>query len=539
MPESPIPPDRVCRTMDSSPTIETCSQAFVQLDEGRTADALQLFDKILSKGELSINALFGRAMCLFRMKQWHEAEKEVRTVLKLDPTFDAAKRLFHDIRQQSKQLSPPSAFSTSSLSMTMELGNRQNSACSFDSVVAPDKKFAKPPFTQSSSLMPIPDGHLAKFPISILLLYDVKGWAWWHKSVQIQKNLPANFPISLLELGIPFSPADHDLIVIFDPYHYERHLQALNVPPNKLIVGCSCPLFLDQMLELVRQKRCIAGFVNNLETYNRIADKSHIYCCQNGVDSDLFFPAPSPPDRLTACWVGNSQSRGNKGLDILQEACNRTGVPLLTKDIFVVTNRQAVFSQEQIRDRIYHESSVYLCASEVEGTPNPALEALACGLPVISTRVGNMPELIIDGQNGFLVERTVDSFEAALEKMQHTNLPTMSRNARQSIERGWTWQQKSACYLQMFAETFLVAKKIASLLAIHRNSEELLVQEGAGCSLDLFRCAALLSQLGCVEEATEAVCTGLALEPSHDGARGMLLDLLSLRLQSHERPSCE
>jgi len=50
------------------------------------------------------------------------------------------------------------------------------------------------------------------------------------------------------------------------------------------------------------------------------------------------------------------------------------------------------------------EADIMLVPSVEEGLPNVIKEALASGLPVISTNVGGIPELIEDGVNGFLVD---------------------------------------------------------------------------------------------------------------------------------------
>ena len=64
--------------------------------------------------------------------------------------------------------------------------------------------------------------------------------------------------------------------------------------------------------------------------------------------------------------------------------------------------------------RAYNAARVVVCASFNEGGPRTTLEGMACGLPAISTPVGAMPEVIAQGENGYLVDWTPESLSEAL-----------------------------------------------------------------------------------------------------------------------------
>src|SRR5262249_27755335 len=59
-----------------------------------------------------------------------------------------------------------------------------------------------------------------------------------------------------------------------------------------------------------------------------------------------------------------------------------------------------------------------------------ALEAAACGTPVVASNVGGLSIVVDHGTTGFLVERRDDQdFAEAIDRVLHTEHATMSENA--------------------------------------------------------------------------------------------------------------
>jgi glycosyltransferase involved in cell wall biosynthesis len=76
--------------------------------------------------------------------------------------------------------------------------------------------------------------------------------------------------------------------------------------------------------------------------------------------------------------------------------------------------------------RFFAAFDVFVLPSGNEGTPVTAIESLASGCPVVATRVGGVPDVVRDGEDGFLVEPgAIDEIADRLELL--ANDPDLRR----------------------------------------------------------------------------------------------------------------
>ena len=82
-------------------------------------------------------------------------------------------------------------------------------------------------------------------------------------------------------------------------------------------------------------------------------------------------------------------------------------------------------------EKFMKQCTVFCLTSDSEGVSNSLLEAMAAGCPVISTRVGGIPEIILSGENGLLIEPG-NSKELAKSLRMMLNKPTVAKDLGQA-----------------------------------------------------------------------------------------------------------
>jgi glycosyltransferase involved in cell wall biosynthesis len=93
--------------------------------------------------------------------------------------------------------------------------------------------------------------------------------------------------------------------------------------------------------------------------------------------------------------------------------------------------------------RLYQAADIFAFSTFYENLPFAVLEALSTGLPVVTTRVGGIPEMIEDGRNGFLVQpfNSRELSNRILYLLEHPNAASeIAFQARKVIEERFDWR---------------------------------------------------------------------------------------------------
>lgn len=237
-----------------------------------------------------------------------------------------------------------------------------------------------------------------------------------------------------------------------------------------------------------------------------------VFVIPNGVDCERFRPLAPPPglreqiglpaEAPTAAIVAALRPEKNHELFLDAAAQILKTVPRARFLIIGDGPRRPILEQraEQlgIDDSIHFLGTrsdvpellslvdVLMLTSHMEANPVSILEGLACGKPVVSTRVGSIPETVEPGRNGFLTEPgNVDKLAlSVVQLLTDTELSRkMGREGRERVARSWSLETMVGGYQSLIESIYFNKsdQKSADRLPISPRTELLVNLQPSRC----------------------------------------------------------
>jgi glycosyltransferase involved in cell wall biosynthesis len=246
-----------------------------------------------------------------------------------------------------------------------------------------------------------------------------------------------------------------------------------------------------QIIEAMNFADRILSVSEDLKTHivNLGIDENKVDVVPNGVDTEIFRPAGKeyarnvlnlPQEKKIVLFIG--ALRKIKGVDYLIEAAKsfvnkNTDLYMVGRDDGLRKSLEKRAEELKISGFIkftgpvtHEEIPLWISAADMlvlpslsEGRPNVVLEALSCEVPVVATDVGGIPELMVEGETGYLVpsKNPVQLSEKINKLLENeSRREKMGKFGRKSIiQRGLTWESHAKKTVDIYSELLARSSK--------------------------------------------------------------------------------
>lgn len=284
------------------------------------------------------------------------------------------------------------------------------------------------------------------------------------------------------EFGVPFVLTLHDLKLVCPSYLMLNH--------GEVCERCLGGRFWNCAIQRCHKNSLAASLVYTLEAYfhawrgtwdrisrllcpSRFLMEQHIAAgfpegklayIPNGLDPTAYEPSPTHGDYVL--FAGRLSRE--KGIHTLLKAFGETDIPLrvagggpletwarkYTQNEGMGNVRFEGYSTGEALRLLYQGAAFVVVPSECyENAPMSILEAFAYGKPVVGSRIGGIPELVLDGRTGLLF--TPGDAEDLKEKVtdlwvNKPRITTMGKEARNRIENEFSAQRHLEVLLEVY-----------------------------------------------------------------------------------------
>lgn len=282
----------------------------------------------------------------------------------------------------------------------------------------------------------------------ILAICDVEGWAWWIKAEYLRKMLEDFYQIDIIhvigknkqkvkdgyDLYLTFG---HTFVSYTKKMSFKKRITGITAHRSKKI--------LEPKMQLA-----YATHANSILLFKELKSiHNNSFYTPNGVDTILFREIRPVMDRRDIPIIGHVGKKGKmkNQSTIIEPVVKKSNIKYSPH---YNDYRNKINHSDMVN--VHQQYDIFIAASDEDGTPNGMLEAAACGRPIVINNIGNAPEFITNGYNGFVVNKKIDDYVDVVKwfKENPEKVIEMGKNARKEVEEKWTWDLMSRNYLYLF-----------------------------------------------------------------------------------------